>query len=316
MDVVHVSLTPLEGAAWAASEGFREAGHGSSCIAPGAYQSGRSVPTDYTTPPSEAAVARLRRADVVFCHDGWPYRERWYPSGKATVGWFHRPVRPSPAGGGLRGDGWPWGIAAGVEQGSCPGGALLPEILPLRHELYRPRHKPTGRVRIALCPTSGSTSRRGDPIHEATLAAIAGLSADVDVPVGLSLRERLKRMAAAHIVIHDSIAGKYTEYGIAGLALGCVVVNGCDGLHAWRIQRMTGGCGHCFEVTGPSRLRPTVRHLIGLGPDVLAQMGRRNRQWMETAWRPSELIDRNIRPLVEAALTRCREDVIDAAEPR
>ena len=105
MVIAHVSLTPLDGAAWAIAEAFREAGIESFCIAPAADADGRAMPTDYRLPPMGGAVARLEAADTVICHESWPLGERWYPAGKPTVVWVHVPGGPAPP------EGLPWGVA-------------------------------------------------------------------------------------------------------------------------------------------------------------------------------------------------------------
>ena len=288
MIFAHVSLTPLCGAPWAAAEAFREAGHDSFCIAPAQYDSGRTVPTHYRVPPVAEAVARLHQADVIICHERWPLREGWYPPGKPTVIWHHRP-RPEDGHSGRREPGeWPSGVAGGARTGHTwlP---RLPELLPLEDRHYRPGIKPARRVRIA-CDTGDVGQDLGD------------LDAEVDVVGPVGLEESLQRKAAAHIVIEDLSTTGYRRGSIEALALGCVVVNACDDLHAWHVQQMTGGCGHPFEAIDPGRLRGSLGRLVALGPDALSHMGRRNRAWLEAAWRPTELIDRNLLPLVDEAI--------------
>jgi len=304
MVIAHVSLTPLEGAAWAAAEAFREAGFESFCIAPEAYDSGRAMPTDYRLPPMGPAVARLDAADVVLCHQQGAFDERWFPKGKPSVIWIHLPWRPGARDGPPPADGWPWGMSGGLRPAPQTSAPPLPELVPLKHRLFQVGRKPRGRVRIAYCPAGGAGNCRGDPAHEVTMAALAGLNADAEVIVGLSFAARLGRMAAAHIVIDGSAGGSYGRTSLEALALGCVVVNNCDALRAWNIQRMTGGCGHPFELAGPTRLHRALRRLIDLGPAALAHMGRRNRRWLAAAWNPAESIHRNLKPLIDAALAR------------
>lgn len=306
MIVAHVSLTPREGAVWAASEAFAQAGHESVCIAPGGYESGRAVPTDLPPPPCRGALDALGRAEVIFCHDGWPYAERWYPRGTPTVGWYHAPATDPDGGPSLKLDGWPWGVSAFGAAGASPDGTRLPDLLPLGHELYRPADKPAHRVRLAYCPSPAAGGCRGEASYEAMLAAWAGLNADVDVLAGLAPARRLRRMAAAHVVLDDAFGGP-TRSSLEGLALGCVVVSGDDGRAAWEALRLTGGWAPPLEAVPPGGLRRTLRRLTGYGPATLARMGRRNRRWMEAAWRPGELIDRNVLPLVRAALRHARD---------
>jgi hypothetical protein len=305
MIVAHLSQTPLGGAVWAAAAAFREAGHDSFCIAPEGYLNGRAMATDYRYPPAGAAAAKLAGADVIVCHDGRPYREPWYPAGKPTVGWYHSDPRTGRADLSLEADGWPWGVTGNRRTRLYPGARPLPQLYPLRHRFYALAEKPAGRVRIACGPfdAAGSDSAAAvEPIR----AAAADLDAKLDVIRGASLAEELRRKAAAHLVIGDCLTGSYDRPSLDGLTLGCVVVNRCDGLCAWHIQRMTGGCGHPFEVTDPAHLRQTLRRLISCGPEVLAHLGRRNRQWVETAWGPAGLIGRNFEPLVETALAEAQ----------
>jgi len=302
MVIAHVSLTPLEGAAWAAAEAFREAGFDSFCIAPENYPDGGTVPTDYHMPPVGGAVARLDGADAVVCHEVWPVDEPWYPRRKPTVVWTHRP----------RGDeacpsnGWPWGMSGGLLPMRQTQTRPLPELVPLRHRFYQVGEKPAERIRIAYCPADRADARRDGPAGETVPAALADLNAEVDLVVGRSLADKLRRMAAAHIVVDGSVDGSYGRTSLEALALGCVVVNNCDSLRTWNIQRMTGGSGHPFNVAEPIQLHETLVDLIRLGPAALQHMGRRNRQWLASAWHPAELIRRNIQPLIDTARSRWR----------
>jgi len=306
MIFAHVSQTPLAGAAWAAAEAFREAGHDSFCIAPEDYGNGRRMATHYRYPPVGGAAARLTAADAIFCHQGWPYQQRWYPRGKPTIGWYHSSPTADQIDRKLESDGWPWGVTGGYEARLHPGCTALPELYPLKHRFYRVREKPAGRVRIAYSPPDAYPATGAGNHRETVLASLAGLDADVDVIVGLSLEEDLRRKAVAHVVIDDCITGAYNRASLDGLALGCVVVNNCDRLCAWNVQRMSGGCGHPFTLSGPGRLRQTLRELIACGPQTLAHLGRRNRRWFEAAWSPAALIARNFQPLIDAALDNAR----------
>ena len=304
MIVAHVSLTPQDGAVWAAAEAFREAGYDSFCVAPDACDGGPAMPTDYRLPPSGGAVARLHQAGVVLCHDPWVRQESWFPRGKAAVGWARSPGPAWHCEADADSDDWPWGVGGAAACGDCPGRPPLPELVPLKHRFYHPASKPAARVKAAYCygRTGGSRAGLSDPVYEATLAALAGLNADIDVLVGLGLADRLRRMAAAHVVVDDCATGGYGRASLEALAVGCVVVNGCDGLRNWNIHRMTGGRGHPFEVAGLGTLHAALRRLVERGPAELTHMGNRNRQWMEHAWEPSRLIERNFRPLMDTAI--------------
>lgn len=317
MIVAHVSMTPLEAAPWAAAEAFREAGYDSFCIAPAAYPDGREMPTDYRMPPIGGATARLHQADIVFCHEGWPYREKWYPADVATVGWFHAANSPESRGNELIADGWPWGLTGGADTRRAPGRPPLPELIPLEHPFYQPAEKPAGRVRITCCPADAATCRPGGVEYESMLAALGGLNADVEVIADLPPAGRLRRMAAAHVVIEGCTDGSFGRTSLEALAAGCVAVNNCDDLRSWNVQHMTGGSGHPFEVASLGRLRETLRRLAELGPAALAHMGRRNRRWMEAAWAPAGLIDRNLRPLMgQAVKHRDRLAAMNGEGPR
>ena len=297
MIVAHVSVTPLEGAVWAVAAAFREAGHDSFCVAPDAYESGRRMPTDYCVPPTGGAAARLAMADVIVCHGPLPYREAWYPRGKPTVFWLHR--LPCCSGNDVPG-GWPCGVAGGLSPPPS-GQTPLPELVPLGHRFYQPGAKATDRVRVLLAK-SPDGGRGSTCFQEELAASIAGRQADVEVVSRLSFADRLARMATAHVVVEETPERSYGPNSIEAMALGCVVVNTCDGLAAWNIQRMTGGCGPPFEVAQRGRLGQTLGRLIDLGPNTLRHMGQRNRDWLTRAWSPGELIDRNIEPLIEVAL--------------
>jgi|GEM_PF-3430344 len=294
MLIAHVSLTPQEGAVWAAAAAFREAGFESFCIAPESYDGGRTMATDYRCPPPPDAAERLARADVVFCHDGWAYRESWYPRGAATVAWYHSP--PGRASRAAQADGWPWASDGGPAGRHYASASVLPLLVPLDHEWYRPADKPLDCVRIA-CRVE----------HRDALAGLCGghgTPCETVVLDGLGLRQRLGVLAAAHVAVGD-LAGR--SCGLAeleALAAGCVVVADPDGLSAWNTQRATGGCGHPFEVAGAAAMRRTLERLAAMGPELLAHLGRRSRAWLLDAWQPAEMIERNFRPLMEEAIRK------------
>ena len=302
MNIAHICRTPVAGAAWAASEAFKEAGFDSCCIARREYADGRAMPSDYPYPPNDEAAMDLWNADLIFCHQGHPYNEPWYPKETPTVFIYHSQPSHMPKPWTAIADGMPWAVIGQYQPrlyGDC---SIVPNLIPLKHSWYQAGHKPDDRVRIAYSPSNRSLGGWDDKGYADTMKAFDGLDADIDVIVGVTLRECLARKSAAHIVIDECVTGSYHRSSLEALALGCVVVNNIDAPCAHLIRLMTGGTGHPFVTCHIKALRDTLESLIDQGPDKLTHWGCRNREWMESAWNPKDLIERNYQPLMEKAL--------------
>lgn len=299
MMIMHLSQTPVAGACWAAAEAFREAGHKSFAISGHNYSDGRIMPHDHRYPPMKPAVLeKLRNADVIIAHQCHPYKAAWFPKNKPTVGVCHS--QPSHIWKPFFNTGWPWAVVAQYQTRLYPGCHAVPNLVPLKHELYQPGDKPE-RALIAYSPSNRIGTGWDDKGYDATVAALAGVDADVDIIERVPLAECLKRKARAHIVIDECATGSYHRSSLEALALGCVVVNNCDWQCDDNIRRMTGGAGNPFEVVGLDGLEAKLAELVALGPEKLTRMGARNRVWMEAAWNPAELIERNYMPLIRMA---------------
>ena len=302
MIVAHVCQTPVAGAAWAWARAFEEAGHDSFSVAGRGYGDGRSYPADEGWPPDERAIHRIRAADVIFCHQGHPYRHPWYPKRKPTVVIYHSAAR-DVCRVGERGR-WPWAVVGQYQARLYPGCWPVPNLIPLNHPWYRVGDKPTDRVRIAYSPSNMGKTGWDDKGYAPTVEALRGVEAEVDVITGAGLEECLSRKSTAHIVIDECATGGYHRSSLEGLAQGSVVVNNAD-VFCWaNVRRMAGGCNPPFITTDLTYLAETLRSLVDKGPSWLASQGVANRRWTEGAWSPGELIDRNFKPLIEAALLR------------
>lgn len=310
MLVAHVSQTPVAGAAWAWAEAFRQAGLESFCLAPAGYADGRAMPRHEDWPPGERQVEMIRSADVIFCHQGHPYRYEWYPRDRPTVVVYHsQPWRVNRA---AENDGWPAACLGQYHTRLYPALPPVPNLVPLRHAWFQPRAKPTDCVRIVYSP--GNPDGRGwdDKGRERTVDIVRqvaqrhGPACEFGVITGAALQDCLRRKATAHVAIDECVTGSYHRCSLEALALGCVVINACDGGCAANIRRMTGGCGHPFRVCRLPALAGVLEHLLELGGEALRREGARNRAWMEGAWGPDELIERNFMPLIEAARARAK----------
>ena len=119
---------------------------------------------------------------------------------------------------------------------------------------------------------------------------------------GAPLEDCLARKSTAHINIDECVTGAYHRSSLEGLALGCVVLNNCDWQCDQLIRQMTGGVRHPFITCKIGDLRAILQCLIAKGPGKLASIGERMRSWIEYAWSPEELIQRNYKPLMDAAV--------------
>lgn len=309
MKVCHLSCTPVAGAAWAWSEAFKEAGYESLCIAGSTYGDGRIMPRDEDWPPDQRGIRMVYEAELIFCHQGKPYRQLWYPQDKPTVAIYHSQPTPGHTNRLAEKDGWPWAVIGQYQERLYPGCSIVPNLLPLKHPWYQTVSKPMDYVRIAYSPSNRSLSGWDDKGYEKTVPILEGLrgpGVEVDIITGVPLEECLKRKATAHIVIDEVVTGAYHRSSLEAMALGCVVVNNADSQCEQAIRKMTGGCRPLFIRCGIEGLRSALLGLIERGPDALGHMGLHNRQWMEYAWQPAELIERNFKPLMDAAFEHAK----------
>jgi len=310
MKVCHLSMTPVAGAAWAMSESFKEAGYESFCVARSSYDDGRKMPRDEDWPPGPREIAMIRDCDLIFAHQGKPYKMPWYPKTTPTVAIYHSEPRPNHTSRLAEHDGWPWAAIGQWEARLYPGCEMVPNLVPLKHPWYQLGDKPDHTV-IVYSPSSKNQRGWNDKGWKQTtpiLDEVAKLDGvEVDIITGVPLEECLKRKARAHIVIDEVMTGAYHRSSLEALALGCVVINKIDGLCEDHILRMTGGCGYPFVWSDTLHLRDTLQKLIEHGPGWLASQGQENRDWMEFCWDSASLINRNFKPLMDAAFEHAKE---------
>lgn len=304
MKIAHLCMTPIAGACWSWSEAFKEAGYDSFCCCGSVYGDGRIMPKDERWPPDERTIQRITECDLIFAHQGKPYRMKWYPRDKPTVAIYHSQPTMGHTDRRLEKDGWPW-AAIGQWQARLYRGAVpVPNLLPLKHPWHIQQDKPTDRVRIVYSPSNKMLSGWDDKGYDLTASALANVDAESEIIMCKPLEYCLAAKAKAHIVIDEVTTGAYHRNSLEGLALGCRVVNACDGHCAELIEAMTGDARVPFDVTRPLNLVATLRSLVALGPERLAATGRSNALWMRIVWDPKRLIERNLAPLMDAALKR------------
>ena len=261
------------------------------------------MPTDKPWPPHKGdGMEHVDAADVIFCHQGWPYVEDWYPKDKPTVAIYHS--QPHHVNRQAEVDGWPWAVIGQYQTRLYPGCKMVPNLVPLEHRWFRLKSKPEDRVWITYSPTNTRMTGWDDKGFCETRAALRDFDAHIDIVRGRPLCWALGLKAHAHIVIDECATGSYHRSTLEGWALGCVVVNNCDAQCGANIKHMTGGAMHRSVMCDFAHLRSTLATLIAEGPERLAHWGWRNRQWMEEHWSPAKLIERNWRPLIDAAIAR------------
>lgn len=289
MIVAHVCQTPVAGAAWAWAEAFKEAGYDSFSVAARHYKDGRRYPSDENWPPGKEAIERIRSADVIFCHQGDPYKYPWYPKSKPTVLIYHG--RPSDVCRVGQHDGRPWAVVGQYQTRLFPGCPPVPNLIPLKSPLYQPGGKPTDCVQIAYSPSNTHKTGWDDKGYAATVRALLQVAAasgrgtmpavQADIITGVGLIECLRRKAVAHIVIDECVTGSYHRSSMEALAQGAVVINNADAFCCMNVRRMTGNCNPPFVATDLAGLPETLRLLVGKGPIELGRLGMDSRRWME-----------------------------------
>ena len=266
------------------------------------------MPSDYDWPPSTNEIGRIHDADVVFCYQGHPYKQPWYPKDHPTVGIYVS--QPSHCWRGLEDDGWPWAVDGEYQTRLYGEGAIpVPELIPLRHPWYQPAAKPEGVVRIVWSPTNTHLTGWDDKGYTATIQilealATSGKAVEIDVIRNVPLEECLRRKASAHVAIDECVTGSFHGCSIEALALGALAVNNCDALCTQNIHRMTGGALHPFAVTPTEGLADALAEMVELGPEAMEQVGKACREWVLREWNPAEMIERNFKPLIERAMAK------------
>ncbi len=304
MRICHLSQTPIAGAPWAWSESFKEAGYDSFCVAGQIYGDGRVMPADEGWPPAEREIRMICESDLIFCHQGKPYRMPWYPRDKPTVAIYHSQPTPGHTDRMAERHGWPWAAVGQWEERLYPGCKFVPNLVPLKHPWFQPGEKPTDRVRIVYSPSNKNLPGWDDKGYEETfriLQDIKGPGVEVDIITGVPLEECLRRKSTAHICIDECVTGAYHRSSLEGLALGCVVVNACDSRCYWLIRQMAGGAVPAFNIQRIDDLQRWLCQRITEPPGALAILGAARLVWMEDNWQPSTLITRNFKPLMDAA---------------
>ena len=316
VNIVHISQTPIAGAAWAWSEAFKEACLHSWCVARREVRD-LSFPADESYPPKTDPHSRFDAADVIFCHQGHPYRQPWYPKGKPTVFCYHS--QPHHVYRRGEKDGWPWCVIGQYHPRYYPGCAVVPNLMPLKHPWYQPGEKPTDHIRIAYSPSWSKESMPLNPGgwddkgYQRTIDILQHLESQegpypvrADIITGVPLEECLKRKAAAHIIIDECVTGSYHRSSLEGLALGAVVINNCDAACANNLRALTDQ-DIPFVRCGLEDLEATLKQLVQAGPEQLAAMGKANRTWIETGMDPVRMVERWFRPLINEAIAIAKE---------
>ena len=288
MIIAHVCQTPIAGAAWAWAEAFREAGYDSFSVAARGYRDGRRYPSDEDWPASQRAIRRIQAADVIFCHQGDPYKYPWYPRRKPTVLIYHGPPGEVCRAGDR--DGWPWAVVGQYQTRLYSSCRPVPNLIPLKNPLYQPGSKETDCVRLAYSPSNTDKTGWNDKGYGPTVKAIlktveaSGYGTmppvEADIVTATDLADCLRRKSAAHIVIDECVTGSYHRSSMEGLAIGAVVVNNADALCRMNVRIMTGNCNPPFVRTQLADLAETLSLLAGKGPRELARLGTENRRWM------------------------------------
>jgi hypothetical protein len=297
MKIIHLSQTPIAGAAYFASEAFKEAGYDSTCIAWTRYHDGREFPTDYIYPPNTYVLNLIYDADLIFCHQGKPYNEPWYPRTKPTIGWYHSQPTPGHINRNLEKDGWPWCVEGQYQTRLYDNAVPVPNLYPLKHPWFQLREK-ADKYTIAYSPSNVNGTGWDDKGYDRTVNILRGLPCEVDIITGVSIEECLSRKARAHMVIDECVTGSYHRSTLDGIALNCWVINKCDDLCIDNIRLMTGAEYMPFTSVSLDMLDGYLRMWISRYKEPPTH----NREWFERYWNPELLIKRNFEPLMEQAL--------------
>ena len=174
---------------------------------------------------------------------------------------------------------------------------IVPNLIDIWDDAFRPGQKPTDRVRIFY---SWATERKGgwgDKGSSETREILERIKArfgdrvETVVMHNRPYRECLEAKRTAHICIDECVTGSYHLQSLEGCSVGAATFNAIDDQTVAFLREVTDTSEHPFIKTSLARLLDDLCHYIE-HPDELAQRGKTAREWMEFFWNPRVLVRR------------------------
>jgi hypothetical protein len=265
------------------------------------YNDGREFDHDLLwAADREASIEALREAHVVHNHNYQmiPEVEKLVRKKPMLVQYHSVPPVPRKYPNALQAV-----IAQPLQVASHPDCVLLPNIIPLQDELYKPtwdeEPEPHDVLHVAFAPTNRSggngMSVKG---YEATVGTLKRLAErgylTYDVIEKVALRACLKRKQAAHVAIDEVVTGNFHRSSLESLAQGSIAIANIGPQARAFFKRFFGGeMLHPWMSATLETLEVTLERLAR--DQALVCMGRlRARQFMENYWNDEEMIKRYV----------------------
>jgi len=308
MRVVHVARTPVVGVPGILTDLMNKYMPGvdaACCEVPTAYRDREVYKTLTTT-----SAGDLGEADVVVIHNIPPYHLVEVLRGLPCVRMVHS--QPSLIGAQPTSD-WPipFGVVAQYWPRTWRGKKfdLLPNVLDIYDERFRPKSVPLDRIKVAYFPShSGKHPPKSDLFGnnkgpEETLGILCDFDLDVDTGSGVDFWECMERKRNAHIVIDECVTGGYHRASLEAASMGKVAVNAMDKetrLCLEAVSQCPSG-EFPFLTTSLDHLRKALQTILAHRYAVNL-IGGYAREWMEKYWDPRTLLERCYAPLLAKAV--------------
>lgn len=169
-----------------------------------------------------------------------------------------------------------------------PEALVVPNVVPLSDEAYQPEPCPS--IDICYAPTSRRSAwedrwnTKGMP---ETVAILARLSCKVDATCAVAHDTTLDRVLAmkrrSRIILDEMVTGSYHLSALEGLAMSKLVACYLDARIDYVMRTVSGATEQPFVNVRLEDAYEVLRYLM-VDPLAVEQIGRENREWMETYW--------------------------------
>lgn len=320
MQVVHLSLTPLAGSPIRIVNALRRHTAWQARLVvlnPAAYGT-RTFEGDLDwTLHQEEALSCIEAADIVHLHHYFDLSHNPFGvdfaslqrGGKPIVRQFHsgpfhiasgqvsriREVVDSPI---------PQLVVSQYQERYFPRARLVPNLVPLADELYRPlgRPNPSGSVKVFYAPSSEHSAwesrsaisrweNKGAPETTQMLQRLQRRSPCIvaDIRCDLPHTDCLSARRAADISIDDLVTGSFHLSSLEGLAQGVPTLAFLDARTLTTLAEMAGTHTHPWTNCHIDNAEDILASLAAQ-PQRRVELGQRARDWMLKYWNDRELI--------------------------
>ena len=186
----------------------------------------------------------------------------------------------------------------------CQYHATLPEYkyctqvrnpIDIYEKLYFPRYV-SEKIRIGYSPsTINPQSKWADKGYKITCAILEEIKAiyqgdvEVDIIVGVTLDECLKRKSMVNIFIDEVVTPSYHRSGLESMAMGVVTICSLGASVEKILLQTSGALDTPFVNVGPTQLKNCLIEMIEGGIENVLFRGYKSRIWMEKYWNPKDI---------------------------